>query len=461
MSFLPVDNYTQPFWLSEEDFIATYRSTDALPSETQDVTIIGSGYAGTSTAYYLYKESPELKVTMLEARNICSGATGRNGGHLKPFYFAQHDEILENWGLEVAAANVEFEYRHLAEIKRLVEEEELDCDLMLTRTSDIFYDQTKIDAVKAEVKNFFANPHIPQEIKDVFQVREGKTLKIVSCSDTLNYSVSGPALSLWPWKFITGLLKKLIKKECFNLQANTPLTSFKKLDDGTICVSTPRGDVITKKLVFATNGYTKAILSEFKDVILPFKGTVTHIVPKTEAVPHLNFSSVLYFDKSKADYLINRTDGTIVIGGGNDALLKGKKDLSECVDTVDDSYILSESKDYLQDYANKTFSSWAKLDTENDYYWSGIMGYSNDELPYVGSLSELEYDNCYIVAGFSGHGMPRVLLSGKALAKSMVSGKPLEDIPECFKMSTKRFETPTHKTKQDMLERFEFLNISS
>jgi glycine/D-amino acid oxidase-like deaminating enzyme len=46
--------------------------------------IIGAGYSGVSLAYHLYKQlshadQPDPAITVLEARQICSGATGRNG----------------------------------------------------------------------------------------------------------------------------------------------------------------------------------------------------------------------------------------------------------------------------------------------------------------------------------------------------------------------------------------------
>lgn len=455
MSFFPVENYTKPFWLSEEDFIGTYRSTEELPKE-QDVVIVGSGYAGSSTAYYLCKENPDLKVSLLEARNICSGATARNGGHVKPFYYSRHAEVLAEYGLESAAKYVEFEYNHLGEIKRLIEEEKIECDYLLTRLCDVFPDESRIPLLEERLAKFFANPYIKQEIKDACQVIRGENLKIISHTNT-KIAWTAPAASIWPWKLITGLLKSLIKS-CpnFNLQANTPLTSFKKLEDGQILVSTPRGDIITSKLVFATNAYTKAVLPEFKDFIYPFKGTVTHIKPKGDSIPHLNFSSVLFNDYYNVDYLINRPDGSIVVGGGIGTFLEGKPDYSLMFDTVDDSYNLKETEKYLENYAAKNFSTWKDYDAENDWYWSGIMGYSKDEMPYVGSLKEMGHDNCYIIAGFSGHGMPRILLSGKALAKSISSGKPITDIPDCFQITKNRIEDKHHMTKEEMIEKIAY-----
>lgn len=79
---LPAPNPTTSFWLSEPSDLAKHKSTTDLPQDA-DVIIIGSGISGCLTTYLLLKQRPELKILILEARDFCSGATGRNGGHIK------------------------------------------------------------------------------------------------------------------------------------------------------------------------------------------------------------------------------------------------------------------------------------------------------------------------------------------------------------------------------------------
>ncbi|KAF4956241.1 hypothetical protein FSARC_11640 [Fusarium sarcochroum] len=86
------DNFTAPspakydegqsYWIKEYPVPheETY-SKAALPEEV-DVVIIGSGITGASALYQLSKRAPELRAVRIEAPGICTGATGRNGGHL-------------------------------------------------------------------------------------------------------------------------------------------------------------------------------------------------------------------------------------------------------------------------------------------------------------------------------------------------------------------------------------------
>ena len=54
-----------------------------LPGDRDaDVCIVGAGYTGLWTAYYLKQADPSLRITVLEARFAGFGASGRNGGWL-------------------------------------------------------------------------------------------------------------------------------------------------------------------------------------------------------------------------------------------------------------------------------------------------------------------------------------------------------------------------------------------
>ena len=82
---LPRPNPTKSSWQIPPDPLQNYRSTESLPTYILDVVIIGSGFSGASIAWHLLHGRPSLQnryyynTLMLEARDVCSGATGRNG----------------------------------------------------------------------------------------------------------------------------------------------------------------------------------------------------------------------------------------------------------------------------------------------------------------------------------------------------------------------------------------------
>lgn len=75
---LPRAHPTISYWQEPPASIADHRTTSGLPASA-DYVIIGSGISGASIARNLLAGAPDASVLMLEARQTCSGATGRNG----------------------------------------------------------------------------------------------------------------------------------------------------------------------------------------------------------------------------------------------------------------------------------------------------------------------------------------------------------------------------------------------
>lgn len=57
--------------------------------------------------------------------------------------------------------------------------------------------------------------------------------------------------------------------------------------------------------------------------------------------------------------------------------------------------------------------------------WTGLMGYTRDECPFVGALARPDR---YVVGGFTGHGMPQAFLAARGVASLIIGGVDA-DIP--------------------------------
>lgn len=81
----PIQNSTIPFWRTELHPLDGHRSTRDLPARC-DIVIIGAGYTGASMVHHLLDGNEDKDagngILILEAREACSGATGRNGSSL-------------------------------------------------------------------------------------------------------------------------------------------------------------------------------------------------------------------------------------------------------------------------------------------------------------------------------------------------------------------------------------------
>lgn len=75
-----VNDYARiSYWLESCDDKLTPRPALDGPKQV-DVAILGAGFSGLWTAYYLLKRDPSLKVAILEQEIAGFGASGRNGG---------------------------------------------------------------------------------------------------------------------------------------------------------------------------------------------------------------------------------------------------------------------------------------------------------------------------------------------------------------------------------------------
>lgn len=425
----PVSNPTKSFWQTiENPAFANLLSTPTLPSET-DILIVGSGYAGASTAYYLYQKGFNGSLIMLEARTLCSGASARNGGHLKPDLYMAHEAFSERYGEDFAVDIANFEYNHLAEFKKVVENENIDCDFVLTRACDVHLSKEVSDVAERNFRRSVNHPNA--QYSSDLQINFGEASKVISKVENTSSCITYTAGHVWVYKFVAGLLNKCINKG-MKVYANTPALDINKLPDGRYMVKTNKGSIVTKKLVLATNAYTPAIESKLKDKIVPFKGVCTRIISQdtNKRTPHLTNTYGIRFAPGQFDYLINRPDGSVIVGGATRKVMT----LSKFYDNIDDSTTIDDIDNYFDGYMNKMFYTWKGVPEKISHIWSGIMGFTNDQLPYVG---EVPGDmNKFVIAGFHGHGMPRVLLSAKGLANSITGG--YLEIPEPFKITEKR-----------------------
>lgn len=125
---IPHDTTTSSFWTQTLHPQFAQRSMQPLPPSA-DVVIIGSGITGASIARSLLQNRarsasstpPHPAVVILEARDICSGATGRNGGHILETA-DDYAELAEVYGEDAARKTMRFRLWHLREMLGVAKE---------------------------------------------------------------------------------------------------------------------------------------------------------------------------------------------------------------------------------------------------------------------------------------------------------------------------------------------------
>ncbi|KAH8657919.1 FAD dependent oxidoreductase [Xylariales sp. PMI_506] len=434
----PVPNSTSSFWRTELHELDSHRSTPNLPEES-DIVIIGAGFAGAALAYYIYNDNPNPpSVTILEAREACSGATARNGGHLKPDVYYNVPKYIKKYGVKAAVEVANFEASQVLAVKELVEKEKIDCQFTLTRACDATLDEGLANATEAAFKELSMSG--VANLKDVHFTPRKYAERVSGVKGALN-CFTFTAGHIWPYKMVTHLLQRVVDQGA-NLQTHTPVTSIseKPLPDGRWLVTTERGSIRAKKILIATNGYTAHLAPQFKNHIVPVRGICSRIkVPDNgRPAPFLPQTYSIRHAPSVYDYLIPRNDGSIIVGGAKPLFWD---DLSQWYDVTDDSKLIEPAAKYFDGLMQRTFVGWENSEAYVDKVWTGIMGWSSDFMPYIGDVPGKPGQ--LILAGFSGHGMPLILLSAKGVAQMVKEGVPFEEtgVPSIFKATKERLDS--------------------
>ncbi len=77
------DYRSYSFWLEDSGEPLTPRPGLARSADV-DVAILGAGFSGLWTAYYLLRHEPALRVAVVDKQIAGFGASGRNGGWCSP-----------------------------------------------------------------------------------------------------------------------------------------------------------------------------------------------------------------------------------------------------------------------------------------------------------------------------------------------------------------------------------------
>ncbi|KAJ4050720.1 hypothetical protein NW761_005517 [Fusarium oxysporum] len=432
----PPPNGMTSFWRSSPGSLDNHRSTKELPSQC-DILIIGAGYSGASLVTHMLSqpESKDKSIVVLEARQLCSGATGRNGGHIKPDVYNFCSRMASKHGIDAGAEIAKFELANVEAVKNYVLDNKVDCDLMITQAVDVQLSEEHNALLKAGYDRLIKAG--VSATKNAFYV-DGKYAETVSGVKGAKGAFKYTTGHLWPYKLIHHMFAEALEHENLNLQTNTLVTSVSASPeaDGSWSVTTSRGVIKARKVTMATNAYTAALLPEYHEKIIPYRAICSRIIAPNP--PLLSDSYAIRFSPTDFDYLIPRPDGSIIVGGARSAYFRQTEDW---YGSVDDSKVIERAKDYFEGYMQRHFRGWENSGARTDQVWTGIMGYSADGLPRIGRVPRRK--NMFIMGSFTGHGMPQVFLAAKGISRMVLEDLAFSDteIPRLFEESEARLKS--------------------
>jgi len=420
---LPTPTSSHSFWHSEpNEFLLGHRTTAELPTEA-DIVIVGSGITGTSAARYLAEDerAKGKTIVVLEAREACWCATGRNGGHCQPLLFDRSPEVAE------------FEIKNVATVRSYIQENNIACEWRDVSGCRTFWTEEAMREAEQAIAHL--QKTAPDIARRVTLLKDKEALEAHRIApDCVGAAVSEGAASLWPYKLVAYTLEKLVKHGCINLQTTTPVSAITPSAPGQSTLHTPRGTITTPTVLLATNGYTSALLPHFADLIVPVRGEMSALLPPTNAslLPDsYGMVAALGQPASNDDYLVQRPlegvpnpKGHLMFGGGRAA--GTLPSLGESDDSVVDPGTATYLKRALLRLLRLDGETAGLAELTAAAVWTGIMGYSRDNHPWVGNVPGQH--GLWLCAGYTGHGMPNGTLCAKAVVDMLLGALQGEEL---------------------------------
>jgi glycine/D-amino acid oxidase-like deaminating enzyme len=115
-----------------------------------DVAIIGAGYTGLWTAYYLKRLAPGLNIAIVEAQTAGFGASGRNGGWLMGNILGE-DRLLAGLSPEQRRASFDLLHSIPDEVELVIERECIACDY---RKGGVLYCAARYPEQEASLRRY-------------------------------------------------------------------------------------------------------------------------------------------------------------------------------------------------------------------------------------------------------------------------------------------------------------------
>jgi len=395
MQKLPVEQSC--YWLAtRENYVA---SAPLSGSQRADYAVIGAGFTGLWTAYFLKLLNPSADVIVLERAVTGYGASGRNAGIVSTSIDHTHNLAIGHFGLKEAARLASLGLQNIDELSAFAK----DCDFERTG-------QLQVAMTPAHMEECKRNLDVASQLG----IQGYRLLNKEEIQQEVNSPLYLGGLfvpgggNLNPIKLIDRLKEDLLMRGV-RIHENTQVVS---LDDG--LVNCREGSVRARRIIMATDAYSHHLLPELLFRFIPL-------------YDYILVSEPLNDEQKRAIRWHNRqgmVDGRTFFNyyrlTADDRVLWGT---SEAVyyppNRVDESCVHSEGHyETLRTSWIRHFPEAAEL--KFPYAWGGPIASTTRLTPFFGTAYG---DTVVYGLGYTGHGIGTTRIAGKILASIATSNR--------------------------------------
>jgi gamma-glutamylputrescine oxidase len=365
-----------------------------------DLAIIGGGITGAAAAYYAHQRGLR-NIVVIEAGQIASGASGRNGGFVLRGIHTYYDACVKEYGRETASFVYRFGQDNQSLIKQFVADHGVDIGFDPSGSYLLASSLEESDELSRSAR-------LMQE--DGFAVEHRG-------DDPLDRGFYGALYNECDFGINpVNLVRALLSQSGATILDQQPVRRMEVYDGGGVKIIGSNKDILAKQVIVATNAYLPLLEPSFMDKLVPTRGQMFATAPlKKKLVDKICYANYGW------EYFRQLPDRRLVVGGCRQFFLDDEVGFADLVTRGVQSALEHYMKDHFPELAGVAI----------DYRWSGLMAFTPDGLPLVGEMANLP--GVFFATGCNGHGLGY----GLNLAKLIVAVGQGDAVPGVFDANRK------------------------
>ncbi len=370
-------------------------------SASVDVAIVGAGYTGLWTAFYLAELLPHGSIMVIDASHVGFGASGRNGG----WCISEVAANAERWDALAGpggGARMEAAMHHTVdEIHQVSIAEGIDCDWALGGELYLARNPAQVVRLEAEVGG------------DARWLDADEAASLCNATNLLGALHLPQTAALHPGKLVVGLAEACERRGVVIHE------STRALSVSTGRVETDRGTITAESVVMATEAYTRDLRGHRRSLVPLYSLMVATEPLPADVLDEIRLETRPTFADARYRVIYGQrtADGRLAFGGRSAPYRFGS-----VIDPETENDPASHRM--LIDTLHELFP--VLRSAEITHRWGGVLGVPRNWTPTVNALG----DGMYRAGGYVGEGVAATNLAGRCLAHLIaqaVGGVPTDN----------------------------------